>query len=1348
MNAGIASAQEEAEMARSRRIQKWLLYSLGGVVALIVVARVGVGIYLGTAAGKSFVARKIEAQIGLPVEVTSVRLGLRTSDIALRVFDPTATETGKSEMFSVESARADVSLFGLLLGNVAPTRVDLKGANLTLHVNAAGDVITKLPRTTGSSDSSGGALPIIALTEGRITIRQEGRPEFALTGLNVTVGQEGNNVKITGNINDPNWAKWTVAGDIDRSAKSGTVELATADGPLTMDRLGSIPFVPASVWENVRPDGRGAAVVKLWTNPAGSVEYSVDITPASATLGLPEIDATLAKVTGTIRVSGAKVDLTGCKAELAGGTLALGGSFDFAPDPTVAKLSVHAGGLDVRRLPAKWGLPTYIEGKLTGDAELSLLIHSDGHVEPRGGGKANVEDAKIHGIKGELGLELRGDGKRYRFVPGGGLPPEKPKSGSLRFDVKAPVRCASPRQVKQEKQVTPEKKGDLKDEVGGDPTTLDASFKFSDIDINELLEKLEVKLGYKVSGKLSAELALAVPLTRPTNTTAYQFAGKVSSAALKFEGTTVRDLTATATYKDGKLTLTDLSGKIDQPANSKAAPGSFKGTATAQVQPAGDAVATLTFDNVPLGEVLKAVPGFVVDMGGTVSGKVELKAPYAKLWDTDGWNGSAELKSDELVIEGRVAKAVRFAASVAKGTLTLTDGKATLEGIPATAEGTIGLSGKYPFTATVRTSGTNVADLRKLVPEISVKAPIEGVLETETKANGTVAPFTLSANGIAKATKLTLGTTAANHIELKWALTDNMLTVSELKANVFGGSLSGSVEYPFDAAKRGKFEVAFKTLDAASATELVPDFPVRLTGKVSGKVSGAIEPAKPGQSRVGNLDLELSAPKLTVQGVPADSLVGKGTIRAGVFAFELEGKTLGGSFEVKGSYPGKKKEKEKAAPGERGSLKVTGIDLARLATALKYPSLAPLRGRVDATFEFESDLSAGSGRVSFTNVKWGDAQLSRELTGVLLLRDGLLELTDVSGTLAGGTVRGRIQANLNDTSRNSFFLSVSSADAKRMFAPLPELSGRLEGPVSIVVRGKLGKEMRGTGTLALPHGTVSGVAVSDLRIPFDWATVGGGYGRFNVREATVQTGSGRASATGSIEWGVEVRVDGVIQFTDLPLKTISPDLGESSFFGNGRITGRFGIEGRNVQSADDLTGTLIATLNGTSVKEIPLLRQAVPFLNPTGLVKPFESGDVRASLTRGVFRIDRLALANPAAQLFADGTITTAGRVDLNVIAHTGTIGPEGRGLRLFWLKLPVFGPIPLTLIRDVSDFLSNRTVRLTITGTTRDPVVRVNVGALLTQEAVRFLLTRYVVPAGLAGELGLSSAFDSMKKK
>jgi translocation and assembly module TamB len=114
-----------------------------------------------------------------------------------------------------------------------------------------------------------------------------------------------------------------------------------------------------------------------------------------------------------------------------------------------------------------------------------------------------------------------------------------------------------------------------------------------------------------------------------------------------------------------------------------------------------------------------------------------------------------------------------------------------------------------------------------------------------------------------------------------------------------------------------------------------------------------------------------------------------------------------------------------------------------------------------------------------------------------------------------------------------------------------------------------------------------------------------------------------------------------------------------------------------------------------------------------------------------VFRIERLTLASPNTDLYAEGTVTTAGRLDLGVIVRTGTLGLNDALLQQLGINLPLpIGPFPLQLVRDVSAFLSNRTVRLTITGTTSRPQPQVNTAALFSDEAIRFFLQRYLPTA------------------
>src|SRR5262249_50429730 len=115
--------------------------------------------------------------------------------------------------------------------------------------------------------------------------------------------------------------------------------------------------------------------------------------------------------------------------------------------------------------------------------------------------------------------------------------------------------------------------------------------------------------------------------------------------------------------------------------------------------------------------------------------------------------------------------------------------------------------------------------------------------------------------------------------------------------------------------------------------------------------------------------------------------------------------------------------------------------------------------------------------------------------------------------------------------------------------------------------------------------------------------------------------------------------------------------------------------------------------------------------------------------SRGVFRIQRFTLMGRFAELVIEGTVTLAGRLDLEVTARTGNLGVSPVALRLLGLRLPAAGPIPLGLINEASGYLANRVIHLRVTGTVRSPVVQAQPVRLLTEEAVRFFLTRAVLP-------------------
>jgi hypothetical protein len=289
----------------------------------------------------------------------------------------------------------------------------------------------------------------------------------------------------------------------------------------------------------------------------------------------------------------------------------------------------------------------------------------------------------------------------------------------------------------------------------------------------------------------------------------------------------------------------------------------------------------------------------------------------------------------------------------------------------------------------------------------------------------------------------------------------------------------------------------------------------------------------------------------------------------------------------------------------------------------------------------------------------------------------------------------------------------------------------MDGPVDVQLRGRLGREPAGTGLVVLARTRLWGVEVSDWRLPLDWSVAAGaGRGRLAVRDSAGQVALGRVQGHADLSWGETVRLDARLRLFGVELRTLLRPLANSTPVGGGRLTGRLDLAASDLRSPDDLTGMLEARFQEAQALEFPALRQVVPWVAPGQAAMTFRSGDVRARLAHGTVKVERLALTAPALELFAEGTVTLAGRLNLEVTARTGQVGANPQVLRLLGVRIPAVGPVPLALLTEATNYLSNRVVHLHVSGTVRSPVVRVEPLGLLSDEAVRFFLGKAGVPA------------------
>jgi hypothetical protein len=119
----------------------------------------------------------------------------------------------------------------------------------------------------------------------------------------------------------------------------------------------------------------------------------------------------------------------------------------------------------------------------------------------------------------------------------------------------------------------------------------------------------------------------------------------------------------------------------------------------------------------------------------------------------------------------------------------------------------------------------------------------------------------------------------------------------------------------------------------------------------------------------------------------------------------------------------------------------------------------------------------------------------------------------------------------------------------------------------------------------------------------------------------------------------------------------------------------------------------------------------------------FQHGEVRARMSGGAARLDRLTLEGNAFRLFVEGTVTAEGRLDLTATAHTARDLPPGILSRLGGARLPA------ETARTLGDVLSSFLIHVRVTGTVDQPAYQIQPLPVLTEETVRFFLPRLPRP-------------------
>ncbi len=1291
--------------------------------------------YLGSPYAAARASARLEAVAGGPVQLDALDVGLGGTVLrGVRLFEPGA----ETPWATADELRADVSLWGLATGG-APQRITLDGAAVVLRFDKDGKLKTRLFQGDGQS----GPAPAVRVERGRLTLRQEGRPDTVIGGITADFRPDGERLVLEGTVADPYWGDWTAVGDVTPARRQGSLTLNRPEGRVTQEMLDRLPFVPEATWQAVRAEGD--TPVELSLRFAEEVHYRVALRPRNTRVRVTAIDLDADRAEGEVVIDDNRVTLRGVRGYTAQGVISTDADLDFRSGPTQLRFDVSVKGVDVRQLPASWSMPAQVEGRLTGRANLLVTVLPD-EVRTRGEGDGLVNNARFAGLPARpIRLRLRSEGAGFRFSTQQPADEEEARrEDEPVFPFFSPAEAlsgmhegvaAAARLVADAGAAAVNGVGRLSEprDPKAAPSYLGVNLGLDDVDVSRLIQGLELELPFPVTGRVSLQVDIAVPLDTPRDLKAYRLRGSATSSRLALAGLDMEDLRARLTYRDGLLRLEELSGRIpeERPDVGPVRSGTFRGTATVQAVPRGDLDARVSVEDMPLSRALSLIPGAAERADGSFSGNLTFRSPLERLQDVTAWRADGRLVARQAGAFGLRVSDGEATVRLENGTLRASEIKGKLEGAPVVGDGELRLTSPYRYRARLDLPGSDLASLERLAPEARPPVALAGTLAATAEVSGALSPFSVGVEGSARAADLTVEKVPLGAASFRWRADADRFRVTDLKAAPFRGELTGSAVVPLRAAAPGRVDLTFQEVDLGALSRAVPSFPVALGGRASGSLAGDFPAAREGERRDITARLDVKGTRLRVQRLPAERLEGTLTYRDGALDYRLEGRVADGRLTLNGRWP---PPKQQPSPDDEGRLSLEGARLNRLGEALGLgDALRRVEGTLDAEFSYrvepDGDL-LGDGRVVLNDLRSDGREIASSVRGDVRLVGGLLRVRDLTGTVAGGLLRGQAAYNLR-RSRGFFSVGLERAEAARLLAPLFGPDSPVEGPVEVRLRGTFAGEVRGSGEVVLGRGRVAGVGVSDWRLPVDFS-IARGSGSIDVREGGAQVAGGRASVRASYRWGAVSRLDGEVRFFNADLRTGLRSFGDVGQFGAGRGSGRFTFFGDNVRSADDVGGDLEASFSQAQPLGLPVLRQIAPLVAPgLGRSAQFQSGDVRARLSRGVVRVETLSLVSPAVQLFLQGTVTLQGRLNLEATANTAQLPVNANALRLLGLRVPTIGPIPVGLLLEISSFFANRVVHLRITGTVNSPVIRVEPLPILAQEAARFFLGRYTPAPG-----------------
>ena len=960
-------------------------WAIGAAVLLLVV---GLGLfitarfYLSSHNVAAQVSTRLQTMLGALVQVDGADVGVSgdSSLHGLRVFQ--AGDDAKHKPFvTVAGASANVSALDLLKG-VMPTAITLTGANVDLNFNTAGRLLTHMPKPkTGDAP-----MPRLHIENGQISLVQVGRQPMVIQGIKADLFSDGADFKVTGVIADPFWGEWKLDGGL--ATKTGLVDLTLTAKSILVDkaRLTGLPFVAPAIWREVMVTGKTPCDFNLHfdlkDNP--TMHYRVALAPDDATVHVESIQLNADHAAGKVVVDDNLVQLRGVHGRFAQGRIATESDLDFRKAAWLLKFTtVAVQKVVLHDLPRDWlaAVRHQIDGELTGEAKNIEVTLANGTVHVTGTGKGVIENPLVAGFKSKdpITLELRQQNGKLKIAST--TPASRFLISLAATALSAPPPPAnepSPPPLFQPVHVVEWLPNATASAVGRGaeilgkglsiaggwlnhkkgvvqvPEYLQFKLSLQDVDLGELLRRLEVKLPFPLEGKLTFEVQAAIPINTPRDLKSYRLNGTATLSRVNVAGLEMTDVHTRLRFEKGILELQELKGRTSAKSGANGA-GSFEGTARMQVDPLGDLSADLHVDHFPLAVVLNLLPGAAGQADGSLTGHVQGGAPAKTLTDLATWHVTGTLASERLQSYGLVLTDASAAVAVDNGTAKIDALKAALNKAPLTGSAELKLSAPWNYTSKLSLKGVNLAVVQHLNPSFRPPFAVVGKADATADVHGTLRPLSVAASGTVNGSDVALDQFTVHSLSFKWEMNDDRVKLADVKARLYDGAITGKAVVPIRATAAGAVDLRLDNVDVQALAKSLPAIPVSLQGRATGTVAVTLPPVGPNGERPASGKIDLTAKALRVQNIPTDNLHADVDYKAGAAEYHFKGDSLGGHFTLEGKIPfdREKKTPQEAPETMSRRFRFEKIRLTRLWKALGLSaSVGQVRGLTDIDLPF------------------------------------------------------------------------------------------------------------------------------------------------------------------------------------------------------------------------------------------------------------------------------------------------------------------------------------------------------------------------------------------------------------